>query len=176
MAALREWQNFYVIVGSSAGALIGLQFVVMALIANMPRSPDLARAGAAFSTPTIVYFATVLLLAAVLCAPWNGIAPVVVLCGGAGLAGVLYVAIVTRRLRRQTAYKPEFEDWFFHAALPLVAYAALIASAVLGLLQPGVSPFCIAAATLLLLMIGIHNAWDSVTYHVFIKNQAQEDR
>jgi hypothetical protein len=30
------WENFYVIVGSSAGALIGLQFVVMTLIATRP--------------------------------------------------------------------------------------------------------------------------------------------
>ena len=36
MTALNGWANFYVIVGSSAGALIGLQFVVMTLVANMP--------------------------------------------------------------------------------------------------------------------------------------------
>jgi hypothetical protein len=28
------WENFYVIVGSSGAALIGMQFVVIALIAN----------------------------------------------------------------------------------------------------------------------------------------------
>ncbi len=38
MTALGGWQNFYVIVGSSAGTLIGLQFVVMALVADLPRS------------------------------------------------------------------------------------------------------------------------------------------
>jgi hypothetical protein len=37
MTALGEWESFYVIVGSSAGALIGLQFVVIALIAERPR-------------------------------------------------------------------------------------------------------------------------------------------
>lgn len=174
MTALTEWQNFYVIVGSSAGALIGLQFVVMALIANMPRTPDLALAGAAFSTPTIVYFATVLVLAAAMCAPWRGIVPVAVVWGVAGLAGVVYGAIVTRRLRRQTAYKPELEDWLFHAALPFVAYAVLIASAFVAFSQPGASVFCVATATLLLLLIGIHNAWDSVTYHVFVKKQEQD--
>ena len=31
---LTVWQNFYVIVGSSAGALIGLQFVVLALVGS----------------------------------------------------------------------------------------------------------------------------------------------
>ena len=32
MTVLEGWKNFYVIVGSSAGALIGLQFVVITLI------------------------------------------------------------------------------------------------------------------------------------------------
>jgi hypothetical protein len=31
-----EWDSFYVIVGSAAGALIGLQFVVLTLIAERP--------------------------------------------------------------------------------------------------------------------------------------------
>ena len=72
MTPLSGWQNFYVIVGSSAGALIGLQFVVMALIADLPRGPGAAQAGQAFATPTIVHFSSVLLLSAALCAPWHG--------------------------------------------------------------------------------------------------------
>jgi hypothetical protein len=56
------WQNFYVIVGSSAGALIGLQFVVITLIAARPIAGDAQSAGAAFATPTIVHFGVVLLL------------------------------------------------------------------------------------------------------------------
>lgn len=36
MSALAGWQNFYAIVGSSAGALIGLQFVVLSLVASKP--------------------------------------------------------------------------------------------------------------------------------------------
>ncbi|MFI5394691.1 MAG: transposase [Candidatus Binatia bacterium] len=39
---LSEWQSFYVIVGSSGAALIGIQFVVMALIANMRERPTAA--------------------------------------------------------------------------------------------------------------------------------------
>src|SRR5205823_13469555 len=66
MTAFAEWQNFYVIVGSSAGALIGLQFVVITLIADMPIGQGAAQAGHAFATPTIVHFGAVLLLAAML--------------------------------------------------------------------------------------------------------------
>src|SRR5438093_2854322 len=61
MSEFAEWDSFYVIVGSAAGALIGLQFVVLTLIAERPplRAAD---AGAAFATPTIVHFGTALLL------------------------------------------------------------------------------------------------------------------
>jgi hypothetical protein len=47
MKLLSEWANFYVIVGSAAGALIGLQFVVVTLIAERPPR-NANEAGAAF--------------------------------------------------------------------------------------------------------------------------------
>jgi hypothetical protein len=34
MTALAGWENLFVIVGSSAGALIGLQFIVVTLLAD----------------------------------------------------------------------------------------------------------------------------------------------
>jgi hypothetical protein len=63
MTALAEWESCYVIVGGGAAALIGLQFVVLTLIAQNPHlgAPE---AGDAFATPTIVHFGTALLLAA----------------------------------------------------------------------------------------------------------------
>jgi hypothetical protein len=73
MTALAGWENFYVIVGSSAGALIGLQFVVLTLIAGRPVARGEAQAGAAFSTPSVVHFGVVLLLSAIISAPWDAI-------------------------------------------------------------------------------------------------------
>jgi hypothetical protein len=171
----RGWANFYVIVGSSAGALIGLQFVVLTLISDMPVGRDVSQAGHAFSTPAIVHFGTVRLLSAVLCAPWNGIAAVAVLYGMVGLAGVVYSVIVARRMRAQTVYQPVFEDWLFHAYLPLAAYATLAVSAYATRSHVHESLFAAAAAALLLLFIGIHNAWDAVTYHVFSRKLGQKE-
>jgi len=68
MSELDAWNNFYVIVGTAAGALIGLQFVVVTLIADRPRL-RVAEAGAAFATPTIIHLGTALLLSALLVAP-----------------------------------------------------------------------------------------------------------
>ena len=66
MTALDGWENIYVIVGSSAGALIGLRFVVITLIADMPIARSDAQAGTAFSTPSAVRFGVVRLLSALL--------------------------------------------------------------------------------------------------------------
>jgi hypothetical protein len=167
MTALSGWENFYVIVGSSAGALIGLQFVVITLIAGIPIGEGAAQAGHAFATPTIVHFGAVLLLAGVLSAPWHGIAPAAVLWGLMGLSGVVYATIVARRLRRQTAYKPEFEDWLFHVFLPFAGYVTLSACALAARSHSAEALY----AALLLLFIGIHNAWDAVTYHVFVQRR-----
>jgi hypothetical protein len=166
MTALNGWENFYVIVGSSAGALIGLQFVVATLIAERPPLRA-AEAGAAFATPSVVHFGVVLLLSAIASAPWNGIAIVAVLWGLVGLSGIVYAVVVTRRLRVQTTYQPAFEDWLFHILLPFTAYAMLAGSACVAHSHGRPALFIVGAATLLLLFVGIHNAWDAVTYHVF---------
>ena len=169
MAPTAGWENFYVIVGSSAGALIGLQFVVITLIADLPIAPGLAQAAAAFATPTIVHFGTVLLLSAVLSAPWHGIGSAAVVWGLVGFGGVVYTVIVVRRLRVQTAYKPEFEDWLFHSLLPFTAYTMLAVSAFAARSHVRGALYGVGAAALLLLFIVIHNAWDAVTYHVFVR-------
>ena len=170
MSELARWDSFYVIVGSAAGALIGFQFVVMTLIADRPPARG-AEAGAAFATPTIVHFSVVLFLAALLRAPWDGIAPASLVCGVTGLGGTVYALVTARRMGVQSVYKPDFEDWLFHAALPLMAYAALAASAVAAFSHAHVAMFAMAGVALVLLFTGIHNAWDAVAYHVLVSRR-----
>ena len=167
---LIAWESFYVIVGSSGAALTGLQFVVIALIADA-RTQGAARAQessdqsiAAFGTPTIVHFCSVLLVSAILSAPWHGLSSVALTLGVCGLVGVVYGVIVVRRARRQTGYRPVWEDWLWHAVLPLIAYALILVSAIVLRSYPQRALFVIGATALLLLFIGIHNAWDTVTY------------
>jgi hypothetical protein len=175
MTELAAWDGFYVIVGSAAGALVGLQFVVMTLIAARPVTAA-ADAGAAFGTPTIVHFSAVLLLAALLHAPWQTMVGPATLCVLIGAGGAAYGVIVLRRMRRQAVYQPEFEDWLFHVVLPLVAYTILTLSAVAACAHVREALFGVGAAALMLLFIGIHNAWDAVAYHVFVnlRNKAED--
>lgn len=174
MVSFSGWENFYVIVGSSAGALIGLQFVVLTLIAERPplRAEE---AGAAFATPTIVHFGAVLLLSAIVSAPWDGIPVVALLWGILGFGGAGYAVIIARRMRRQTTYRPEFEDWLLHLLLPFAAYTILALSALAAFSLARQALFGVGAAALLLLFAGIHNAWDAVTYHLLVKQERQRE-
>ena len=166
MSELAKWDSFYVIVGSSAGALIGLQFVVLTLIAQRP-PVNFGEAGSAFGSPTVVHFCAALFLSALLHVPWQTITPAAILWGAVGFVGVFYSAIVFRRMRRQVVYKPQFEDWLFYTILPLVAYATLALSSFAAFSCEREALFGVGGAALLLLFDGIHNAWDSIAYHVF---------
>ena len=160
---LMAWENFYVIVGSSAAALTGLQFVVIALIAQ---SRTRATTGdiAAFGSPTVVHFCIALFVAASMSAPWRSLVSAGITIIGCGSLGAFYALVVLRRARSQARYKPEFEDWLWHVILPLLAYIALLAAGIMLRRVPAPSLFVIGAVTLLLVYIGIHNAWDTVTW------------
>ncbi len=104
MPEFGEWESFYLIVGGAAGALIGLQFVVMTLVAARP---SIAGAGgqSAFATPTIVHFSASLLIAATQRAPWQSFTVVATLWAVIGVSGIVYTAVIARRMRRQNAYR-----------------------------------------------------------------------
>jgi hypothetical protein len=167
MTELSEWESFYIIVGPSAGALIGLQFVVLTLIAERP-SMRIAEAGAAFITPMIVHYEMVLFLSALLLAPWHSILPISIIWASVGGIGFVYECVVVRRMFKQAAYKLGFEDWIFYVVLPFVAYLVLMLSPLLASTHEREAVFAVAAATLLILFAGIHNSWDSISYHVFV--------
>src|SRR5438876_4968654 len=120
MPHIAQWQNFYVIMGSSAGALTGLMFVVIVLTRDFQTSGSAGTSHArrSFATPTIVHFTTVLSLAGVFSMPGltRGAVGVILIIGGVGL--VAYVASITRRARRLSVYQADLEDHVFHFILP----------------------------------------------------------
>jgi hypothetical protein len=170
MPEFDEWESFYVIVGAAAGALIGLQFVVMTLVAERPPLRA-AEAGTAFATPTIVHFSAALLLSALLRVPWHTSIMAGAVLGAVAVGGIGYGLFVAHQMGKQTAYKPDFEDWVCFALLPIIAYGLLLLSAIAIPFHMREGLFGVGAATLLLLFIGIHNAWDSVAYLVYANTQ-----
>jgi hypothetical protein len=163
LASLSEWESFYVITGSAGAGLTGLMFVVLAL-----GSEVIAEGGEsgvrAFGTPTVLHFCGVLLIAAILSIPHQTATTLAFCVGATGIAGLALSTWVVVQARRQSSYTPVFSDWIWHVAVPLIAYAAVAAAAGLLSRWPTAALDLVAAASLLLLFTGIHNAWDAAVW------------
>lgn len=170
---LPAWQNFYVIVGSAGAALIGIQFVVITLVAYL-RKRAMAETVSAFGTPTVVHLTGALLVSALMSAPWPSLVAISAAMAICGLAGLTYSGIVIRRARRQTGYRPVLEDWIWYGILPSVTYAALASTGVFMTTKTESALFVVGGSALGLLLIGIHNAWDTVTHIVLVEFNGED--
>ena len=162
---LTNWQNFYMIAGTAAATLTGLMFIVITLIADFERQVPTLNAGvAAFNTPTVVHFCTVLLMAAILSAPWQAFSSVGLVLGLLGLGEFFYLLTVIQRMRRVPGYQTPLKDWLWYSAVPLSAHIVLIVSAVTLPANPALVLYLISVVMVVLLFTGIRNAWDLVTF------------
>lgn len=163
-ALLTAWSNFYVMIGSSAAALTGLMFVVITLVTRMERTEDTHAGISTFSTPTVMHFATALLISAVFLAPFRSLVHAGVVVALIGLYGLAHILGVMFRTRRLSFYTADLEDWAWYTILPFVAYAVISGGAIALATAPAQGLFILAGGVVLLIFIGIRNAWDIVTY------------
>ena len=159
------WENFYLIVGPSAGALIGLMFVVVTLTAGRERDQT-ERGKHLYTSPIVWHLAVVLLLSGAAVAPgisreWFG-----VLTGGLALLGFLMGVRSTVGIARDKITGPEnnmFDTWWY-GVIPAIVYFGLAGAAVAVLAGWSWSADGIAAALMALLLVSIHAEWDLVTF------------
>lgn len=166
---LTEWSNFYVIIGTTAGALTGLTFVVITLSGGTGSGADSAATRLtglrAFITPTAVHFGSALWLSALLCIPRHTALSAAICIGATSVAGIIYtVRVLSLMDAIRAEYHPFLADWIWNFVLPALAYLSLLAAALLITPYPQQALDVVAIATLLLLTIGIHNAWDVVVW------------
>jgi hypothetical protein len=173
MAPLEGWDNFYVILGSGAAALLGLTFVVIALLAERRANP----AGmSGYITPTVVHFATVLGLSCFVSMPHQNVMALSLGFGSTATGLLIYTAAISANMRRfSLQYVPVLEDWIWHVILPALVYGVLLAMAFLLWHEPRESMYGIGAALVLLLFVGIHNSWD-VAVSVTAQNKKDEEK
>jgi hypothetical protein len=171
---LKDWDNFYVITGSSAAGLTGLTFVVIALSADANRVNT--RGLHAYVTPTIVHFGAVLGIAAYLSMPHHTELSLSAGFGIGGAAGLIYALSIGHRITRVSKdYVPVLEDWLWNVIFPVAAYGTLLASSYFIRRSPSVCMYAVAAVSVGLTFIGIHNAWDIAVWNTARKpNQPRE--
>jgi hypothetical protein len=129
LSGLPRWANFYVIVGSSAGALTGLQFIVITLIAQSGGAAS-RREIRAFGTPTVIHFCAALLISAAMNLPWPTVSHLSACLAVLAIVGSIYSLVVIAHAKGKTGYSPDLEDWLWYVGLPFLAYISLGVAAI----------------------------------------------
>lgn len=160
LPALQEWRDFYVMIGTASGAIVGATFVVATLASGLEKRIIGMRG---FITPTTVHLGSVLVGSAILAAPTLSAAVLSALLGLGAIAGVIYGIVVWTRI---TTLEIDLIDRFWYGVLPIFAYGLLGVAAwlVFGLRFPGLE--LVAAALVLLLIAGMRNAWDMASFMI----------
>jgi len=163
-AMFERWENYYLMIGPSAAALIGLMFVVVTLTAGRERDQT-ERGKHLYSSPIVWHLAVVLVLSGAASAPTIG--PRVFGIAAAGFA-VLGIAMGIRSAvgiaREQLSGADSMFDMWWYGIIPTLVYAGLGGAAVAVLQGSSWSASAVAAALMALLLVSIHAEWDLVTF------------
>jgi hypothetical protein len=151
-------------------------FVVIAVVADAgPRATN-SLGIATFVTPTIIHFCAALLISAILSAPWHEHLAIQIALGACGIIGFVYSLMILSGTRCVTNYKMVLEDWAWHVVLPLVAYSAIVGTALVFARYTIVGLFMAGGSATLLVFIGIHNAWDTVTHLTLQRLKGEQEK
>ena len=157
---VEAWHDFYVIIGGAAAGLTGLMFIVVSLGGTVRRAAPGVRA---FLTPTVVFFSSVVVVAAVMAMPTLPAAALAAALAIGGVGGVAYM-IVIRGHQMWRSSSLDWLDWWWYVSLPFLTYALTIVAAAAIWLRGAPGLLLLGVTMLLLLAIAIHNAWDLVLF------------
>ena len=159
---LEAWHDFYVMIGSGAAALTGLLFVIVSLGPHVvAKSVDTGVR--AFISPIAVHFTSALALSALMLAPEIPRLPLgtAVAVGGAGL--IVYT-LWTRANTQWRHNKLPLLDWIWFIGLPMLTFLLIAGSGIAIAANAAIGLYALATASVLLIVVGIRNAWDIVVW------------
>lgn len=157
---LAEWRDFYVMIGTASGAIVGATFIVVTLTSN-EKERTIGLRG--FIAPIAVHLGSVLVGSAVLAVPTLTPLSLALLLGAGGIAGTVYAIVVAARI---WGLKLDFADLSMYVVLPILSYAAIAAAALIVRWRAEWSLDILAASFVTLLVVGIRNAWDQATFMI----------
>ncbi|HWI29388.1 MAG TPA: hypothetical protein VN668_20610 [Stellaceae bacterium] len=166
LGPLHEWHDFYLLIGTASATLIGLMFVAASIGASY-FTPEREAGLQAFLTPTVLHFSAVLVTCLVGTAPLETRFSLSVILAAEGVAGLVYACRVWLHMRRGGMLGSiDLTDRLFYLGAPLLAYFLMMASGIALTRQPDIALEVVALALVLLLLLGIRNAWDMTVWVV----------
>ena len=157
--SLGHWHEFYTLLGTVAGTLVGLLFVAASVSSGVFASGHSALR--VFLSASVVNFGSILAVSLIVLAPLRNWAVLGVMIVGCGLVGLAYYGLAWRdAMRDGLSAAIDLEDRVWYFALPVVGYLFVAGSGVTLALQSDPGCWALALSTAMLLMVGMHNAWD----------------
>jgi hypothetical protein len=157
---LADWRDFYVMIGTASGAIVGATFIVATLAAGL-KERTLGLRG--FITPNAVHLGSVLVGSAILSAPRLTPVALAILLGAGGLAGAAYGVVVATRI---WSMKLDLADRACYVLLPILAYVAMAAAAMMESWAAERALQTLAVSLVTLLIVGMRNTWDMATFMI----------
>jgi len=158
------WQDYFLLVGSAAAALIGLLFVVVTLTAGRERS-SLELGQRFYMSPIVADLAAVLVLSGAAMMPDLHPTPFGWFITAAGLVGFIVDMRIAQGIGRLSIPGENMLfDRSWYGVVPALVSLLICGAGVSVLLRISWAPFALAVALMALLLVCVHNAWDLVTY------------
>jgi hypothetical protein len=160
-----RWRDFYELVGTAAVILMGLVFVTAAIAAGFlaEESRALMRS---FLTPTVAHFVATLVVCILVSVPTLTGPRLGAVLLAAGVLGLLYTISVWRSMSRSARHWAALDDRLWYALAPIVCFILLSAAGILLLVHRLAGTELLAGTLVLLLLLGIRNAWDIIVWIV----------
>jgi len=164
-SVFQGWDSFFQITGEAAATLVGLLFLVVSFSESRDRT-QLLRAVSIYLTPSALHFAIVLTISALAVAPQL---PVSVRVGFIGLAALTGLgnaiwACIGMALRARETAPAHWSDFWMYGVAPATIYSGLAATAAALWFHVDWAAQAMAVFLLALLLLGVRNAWDLVTW------------
>jgi hypothetical protein len=156
--ALKEWHDFYLLVGTVSATLLGLLFIAVSLGVGF-LTGQRKEATRTFMSPVVVHLASVFFLSATALIPWHRAEFLAAIIGATAVIGAILSSYITIQVVR-TNMTNYLEDYIAYGFLPGLGYLALLAAGVSIYLQMEPGLYAFASALLLLEIVNIRNAWD----------------
>ena len=170
---LEAWHDFYLVVGTGAAALTGLLFVIVSLgphVVAGHRRPGVR----AFISPVATCFTFAFVTAALMLAPGFSSETIGWSLTAAGLGGIVYM-MWTRVSQRWRENNLVTLDWVWFVAMPHVCFALFFGSGIGILKHWALALHGVGFAAVLLIVVGIRNAWDLVLWVAQQPRPEQQD-
>jgi hypothetical protein len=165
------WHDFYLVLGPSSAALIGLLFIVVTLTGGLERRRA-ERAARIFITPIVFHLGVLVLLSGVALFPGLSSGPMGALTAVCGVLGLSYAAYICHAMLSKAVDSYDTDLWFY-GLIVAALYAALIAAGLLILARQAAGPYVLALAQIALFLLMVNNAWDLVVFITPRQNDPQ---